>query len=309
VTPAEAADRLRENTLVWEGVLSGPAAHVGPAWATPSDRAVRVRDAHLRACGRPAGTSTDPAEVASELALAADELAARVAVVGVDTGLEAHLATVEAEAWACRQEVTVAAYDAAVEAYRDAGPPPADTELAAVADLATRLGPGARVLEVGSGGGRDALLLEGAGLSVRRTDVTPGFVRLLREAGHDADVLDPLTDDLTDPARPVRPYDAVWANACLLHVARADLPAVLTRLAAATRGGGLLRVSLKEGDGERWSTHGSLDLPRTFTYWREEDLVAVLAGAGWRVEVLERSESRRGERWLATTAVREGSPR
>ena len=51
-----------------------------------------------------------------------------------------------------------------------------------------------------------------------------------------ADLLDPLTDDLLDPADP-RLYDGVWANACLLHVARPDLPVVLSRLAEATRRG------------------------------------------------------------------------
>jgi len=38
-------------------------------------------------------------------------------------------------------------------------------------------GPG-RVLEIGSGGGRDALALEQRGVSVRRTDVAKGFVDL-----------------------------------------------------------------------------------------------------------------------------------
>ena len=54
-------------------------------------------------------------------------------------------------------------------------------------------------------------------------------------AWYDADVLDPLTDDLDDPARPGTPYDAVWASACLLHVDRGALPVVLRRLADATR--------------------------------------------------------------------------
>ena len=125
-----------------------------------------------------------------------------------------------------------------------------------------RLAPGALVLEVGSGGGRDARELEGRGLRVRRTDVAPAFVELLRADGHDADVLDPLTDDLADDRGP---YDAVWANASLLHVDRADLPVVLARLADSVRPGGVLRMAVKEGDGAGWSTHGSIGVPRRFT--------------------------------------------
>ena len=56
---------------------------------------------------------------------------------------------------------------------------------------------------IGSGGGRDAAYLEKHGLHVRRTDVTPAFVDLLRHEGHTADLLDPLHDNLSYP-RPTR---------------------------------------------------------------------------------------------------------
>lgn len=78
------------------------------------------------------------------------------------------------------------AYDAAARAYRDA-----------TAALPTHLGPvtgewgrvlgaGARVLQIGSGSGRDAA------------------------------ALDPVVDDLADPADPDRPWDGVWAALHLL---------------------------------------------------------------------------------------------
>jgi SAM-dependent methyltransferase len=206
------------------------------------------------------------------------------------------------------RRATVAAYDASAAAYRDgaAGVPEAVSE--AVSGILERfvsvLPAGARVLEIGSGPGRDARALEAAGLSVRRTDVSSGFVALLRDAGHRADVLDPLTDDLADPARPGEAYDAVWASACLLHVARTDLPVVLRRLAEATRVGGRLQVTLKEGDGEAWSTHGNVAAPRHFTFWREAPLRAALAAAGWTVDDVARHDGLRGDAWLDVLATR-----
>jgi hypothetical protein len=158
------------------------------------------------------------------------------------------------------------------------------------------------VLEIGSAGGRDALELEKRGLSVRRTDVTPAFVELMRSQGHEADVVDPLTDDLVDERG--GPYDGVWANACLLHVARADLPTVLGRLAEATRAGGLLGMTLKEGDGEEWSAHGHVRAPRRFVYWREAPLRAVLHQAGWRVDELGHDSGANGQPWLTIRASR-----
>jgi SAM-dependent methyltransferase len=197
---------------------------------------------------------------------------------------------------------TVRAYDLDAAAYADAGPQLPDSLRADIEELAARLGPGARVLEIGSGGGRDAVAMEELGLVVRRTDITPGFVALLRGQGHDCDVLDPLVDDL---ASPDGPYDGVWANASLLHVDRADLPTVLLRLAAVTRPGGLLRASLKEGDGEGWSTHGSVSRPRHFTYWREPAVRDVATGAGWAGVVIQSGISgKRGETWLEVSAVR-----
>jgi hypothetical protein len=154
------------------------------------------------------------------------------------------------------------------------------------------------VLEIGSAGGRDAIALEERGLTVRRTDVTPAFVELVRSRGYAAELLDPLTDELGGP------YDGVWASACLLHVGRTDLPTVLRRLAEATRSGGALAVSLKEGDGEEWSVHGHVAAPRRFTYWREGPLRAVLAAAGWRVLEVTRGVGHRDESWLAVRASR-----
>ncbi|GAA1430473.1 class I SAM-dependent methyltransferase [Microlunatus lacustris] len=170
--------------------------------------------------------------------------------------------------------------------------------------FAAAVGAGGRVLEIGSGGGRDAAHLESRGLQVRRTDVTSAFVELLRRDGFAADVLDPLHDDLADPVRPQEGYDAVWANACLLHVRRTDLPTVLGRLRTATRPGGLLRFSVKEGEGEAWSTHGSVAAPRLFVYWEEADLRAVVEQSGWTVLQLERVQGPAEELWLEVWAAR-----
>ena len=197
---------------------------------------------------------------------------------------------------------TVRAYDLDAVAYVEASPTMPDSVRADIEAFAERLDVGARVLEIGSGGGRDARLMEDLGLRVRRTDITPGFVALLREQGVDADLLDPLVDDLSSPEGP---YDAVWANASLLHVQRDDLATVLSRLAAVTRPGGLLRASVKEGDGEGWSTHGSVRNPRHFTYWRADALRSVTTGAGWGdVDIRSGVAGRRSETWLELTAVR-----
>ena len=96
----------------------------------------------------------------------------------------------------------------------------------------------------------------------------------------------------------------MWANACLLHVRREDLPAVLRRLAEATAPGGLLYATVKEGDGDGWSMHGNVPSPRLFTYWREQPLRSALGDAGWSVEHVGRHDGSRGEGWLEVLATR-----
>jgi SAM-dependent methyltransferase len=201
---------------------------------------------------------------------------------------------------------TVRAYDATAAEYAaEAAAMPAwvATEIDA---FVTRLGGSGRVLEIGSGGGRDALELEDRGISVRRTDISKGFVEMLRASGCEADLLDPLTDDLTDPQHPGAPYDGVWACACLIHVARDDLGTVLGRLAAATRTGGCLHASVREGDGEGVSFEGSGAAQRRYveTYWREPALRSTVTDAGWIVSEVRRCVGRPGDLWLSVRATR-----
>jgi len=197
------------------------------------------------------------------------------------------------------RRATRAAYDEFAELYAARAPGLTPALAEEVNAFVSALPPRPRILEIGSGPGRDALALEAAGAVVDRTDVSPSFVALLEDAGHEARVLDPLTDELGGP------YDAVWAQASLLHVASEELATVLSRLRTAVTPIGRIFLSLKEGDGEGWSVHGSVAAPRHFTYWREADLRPVLATAGWQVVSLTRRPGNRdrSETWLDVVAT------
>jgi len=190
---------------------------------------------------------------------------------------------------------TLRTYEQAAQLYRErSGRTALDDGLV---DLVTDHAPdGAQVLEIGSGPGFDAALLEDRGFRVRRTDATAAFVEMLRANGHEADLLDVRTDDVGGP------YDVVFAQAVLLHIDRAELPRVLARLSAAVRPGGLLAISLKEGDGEAWSSH-KVELPRHFVFWREEPLRTALVGAGWEPVVVEHVVTP-GDPWLVSLSRR-----
>ena len=108
-----------------------------------------------------------------------------------------------------------------------------------------RLAPGAQVLELGCGVGRDAARMIERGF---RVDATDGVAAMVRKA-NERFAIGARTlrfDELA--AREA--YDAVWAHACLLHVARADLPRILAAIHNALRPGGVHYASYKLGDGE-----------------------------------------------------------
>jgi SAM-dependent methyltransferase len=201
---------------------------------------------------------------------------------------------------------TVRSYDSAAADYAAEAAAMPDWVATEIDAFVAALGGAGRVLEIGSGGGRDALALEARGISVRRTDIAQGFVDLLRAGGFDAAQFDPLTDDLSDPQRPGTPYDGVWACACLIHVARDDMGRVLERLATATRTGGRLHASVRDGDGEDVTTEGGAEEPRRYveTYWREPELRAALTDAGWTVDAVRKCVGRPGDHWLSVRASR-----
>ena len=201
---------------------------------------------------------------------------------------------------------TVRSYDASAAEYAAEASAMPDWVAREIDAFVTVLSGSGRVLEIGSGGGRDALEFEKRGIAVRRTDVSRGFVELLHQRGFEADLLDPLTDDLADPKRPATLYDGIWACASLIHVARDDFSTVLGRLAQATRTGRPLHVSVREGDGEHVSTHNSAEASRRYveTYWREAALRSALADAGWTVREVQRYIGRPSDRWLSVRASR-----
>ena len=170
-----------------------------------------------------------------------------------------------------------------------------------VDDLIGLVPHGSSVLELGSGPGRDATALEEAGLVVTRTDGAASFVRLFRSRGLEARTLDVTADDFGGP------FDAVFANAVLLHVARTRLRSVMAVARRATRVDGVLVASFKKGDGDEWSER-KLDVPRHFTYWQEEELRRVVMAVGWTpLRIEESTQPTSVEKWITVIAQNDES--
>ncbi len=151
------------------------------------------------------------------------------------------------------------------------------------------------ILELGSAYGRDADYMESAGYKVVRTDAVNNFVNLMKAQGHQATILNVLTDDFGTG------YDAIYANAVFLHFKPKDVTGILKKSYDCLKPGGILAFSVKKGDGEAWSDR-HLGAPRYFHFWQGPDLQKAVEAAGFTMlELSERVSSRQTE-WLQVIA-------
>jgi SAM-dependent methyltransferase len=127
----------------------------------------------------------------------------------------------------------------------------------------------ARILDAGSGSGRDALAFRLSGHNVAAFDASPAMVAATQAHASVPTRLMQFEDYAWE-----HPFEGIWACASLLHVAEADLAGVIDRLAAHLVPGGALYLSFKRGTGERMKDG------RRFTDMTAESLAALLDGCG-----------------------------
>jgi SAM-dependent methyltransferase len=104
---------------------------------------------------------------------------------------------------------------------------------------------GAKILELGCGAGRESALMLARGFDVTATDGTPELAAIAAQnLGRDVQVLrfDAIEFD--------QAFDGIFANACLLHARRSELPDILSRIARSLKAGGVFYSSYKAGDAE-----------------------------------------------------------
>ena len=124
----------------------------------------------------------------------------------------------------------------------------------------------ATLLEIGAGTGKDSRFFLDSGLDVVATDLSAEMVRLCRDKGLSAHVMDFMGLNF-----PSASFDAVYAFNCLLHVPSADFIPVLMHIRGVMKPGGLLFLG-QWGDVDYegvpdWDRH---DPPRFFCEYTDQ---------------------------------------
>ncbi|MBI4088544.1 class I SAM-dependent methyltransferase [Candidatus Kaiserbacteria bacterium] len=158
---------------------------------------------------------------------------------------------------------TAQAYDVETTSFWDLFPRTIIDKFASIAH--------GRVLDVGSGPGRDGLILQEKGLKVVCLDASEAMVALSTSRG-----LQSIVGDFCALPFPNESFGGVWAYTALLHIPKNEVRIALSEIARVLVKGGVFGLGLIEGDDEQYRESSGIHLPRWFSYYRQEEIENLL---------------------------------
>lgn len=140
------------------------------------------------------------------------------------------------------------------------------------------LRPGARILDVGCGVGRDVGHFQELGFDATGIDLSSGMLTEARRR-----VNAPFVQaDMRRLPFADGSFDALWVCASLLHLPKAEAPAVLQECRRVLDHGHVF-LALKGGQGERWVTGSDGGQSCFFAYYHPAEVALMVERAGFRV--------------------------
>jgi ubiquinone/menaquinone biosynthesis C-methylase UbiE len=126
---------------------------------------------------------------------------------------------------------------------------------------------GQRIIDVGSGPGRDGVLLQQAGKEVVCVDASESMIKLSSERGLKSvlagfDSL-PFENQL---------FDGVWSYTALLHIPKKSIESPLSEISRVLKQSGVFALGLIEGDTEEYKESSGIDMPRWFSFYQKEEV-------------------------------------
>ncbi len=135
------------------------------------------------------------------------------------------------------------------------------------------LPPGARILDVGCGGGRDLRAFRDKGFKPIGIEPSVALAEIARkQSGVGVDVTKVEAIEFEQE------FEAVWACASLLHLPRTELPEALRRIKRSLATNGVLFLSVQSGTGEEFLEDG-----RFYTRYTELAIRASVVTVGFDI--------------------------
>ncbi len=172
---------------------------------------------------------------------------------------------------------TIEAYDQYAQAYDDQTAQFWEQFPKDFLDTFTRLAKG-KVLDVGSGPGRDGILLQRYGLDVLCLDASKAMIDLCTQKG-----LPAIQGTFTDLPFENNAFDGAWAYTSLLHGTTSEAIIALQELKRVIKPEGFLGLGLIEGDTEEYRESEKIPLPRFFRYYQQKEVEDILGELGFQI--------------------------
>ena len=137
---------------------------------------------------------------------------------------------------------------------------------------------GEKILNEGSGPGRDGLLLKDAGKDVMCLDASEEMIKLSRERG-----LESVLGSFEELPFPEHSFDGVWAYTSLLHISKLKMAKGLGEVHRVLKPQGYFALGLIEGDTEEYKLSSGVSLPRLFSFYQKEEVEKLCQDAGFEL--------------------------
>lgn len=157
-------------------------------------------------------------------------------------------------------------------------------------DKLHKLLPSGKVIEIGSGAGKDAAALIKMGYKYTGTDASKGLITVAQQRNPNATFINKSVDELDFPDGS---FDGFWTAATLLHIPKDRIDTALQSIKRVIKSEGIGFISMKAGSGERID----LETGRWFSYYSQEEFKEVLVRNKFNIIG---QETRKGEKdwWL-----------
>ncbi len=153
---------------------------------------------------------------------------------------------------------------------------------------------GRLILDLGCGAGRDAAWLEDHGARVVGADLSMGMLSEARKR-----VRGRLCQlDMRFLPYPAEVFAAVWCQAALLHLPKSIAPAALEKARRVLMPGGLLHVSVQQGDSEGFEARPYEPAERYYAHYQPDEFSALTRSAGFVLLAQGQAEARRSWIWI-----------
>jgi len=162
---------------------------------------------------------------------------------------------------------------------------------------------GGRILEVGCSGGRESRRFVQKGFKTIGIDLVDSF---LKEAKKDIPKAKFIKMDMCKLKFPANYFDAIWANAVLLHLKKKDVVRTLKGFHRTLKKGGKLHIRVKKGKGKTYKKDKlSSGKKRLFTYFLKEELEKFVKRTGFKIiisRVFPDDAGRKDVKWISLWA-------